>query len=47
MERGVKYVTSTGYDVPGLTQANTNTAQYALVVVKGKSITYEFKPIVP
>lgn len=45
MERGVKYVTSAGLDVEGLTPDNTDAAKYILVTIKGNVVTFEFKPI--
>lgn len=46
MERGIKYVTSAGYDVDSLTPKDTDNAKYILVTVKGGTVTFEFKPIV-
>jgi len=46
MERGIKYISTPGLEVQGLTPDNTDIAQYILVTVKGTSVTYEFKPIV-
>lgn len=45
VENGVRYFETAGYDVPGLTSKNTKNAQYILVTVKGKSVTYVYKPI--
>lgn len=46
MERGIKYITTTGYDAEGLTPSNTAPAKYVLVTVKGSTVTFEFKPII-
>jgi len=45
MENGVKYLSTCGYEVPGLKAGNTNAAQYILVTVKGSNVTYVYKPI--
>ncbi len=45
MENGIKYITTTGYNLEGLNPANTDMAKYLLVTVNGKSVTYEFKPV--
>ena len=47
MERGIKYLSCTGLDIEGLDPSNTDPVQYILVVVKGKEVTFQFKPIVP
>lgn len=44
-QRGVKYISCTGFDVSGLSASNQQAAQYALVTVRGNTVTYEFKPI--
>ncbi|MCX8129589.1 MAG: phosphodiester glycosidase family protein [Clostridia bacterium] len=46
MENGIKYITTAGYNVKGLTQKNTSVVKYMVVTVKGNTVTYEFKPIV-
>jgi len=46
MERGVKYISTAGYDVPGLSSKTTDAAKYVLVTVKGGAITFEFKPVI-
>jgi Exopolysaccharide biosynthesis protein related to N-acetylglucosamine-1-phosphodiester alpha-N-acetylglucosaminidase len=46
MERGIKYISTAGYDVAGLTTKKTDPATYVLVTVKGKTVTYTFKPII-
>ncbi len=45
MERGVKYISAAGYEVDGLAPGKTEAAAYVLVTVKGKTITYTFRPI--
>ena len=46
MEKGIKYITTAGFDVAGLTPDNADAAQYVLVTVNGEGVTFEFKPIV-
>lgn len=46
MERGVKYITSAGYELDGLTPDKTDLCKYILVVVNGSTVTFEFKPVV-
>ncbi|MCR4436895.1 MAG: phosphodiester glycosidase family protein [Clostridiales bacterium] len=46
MEKGIKYISTAGYDVQGLTGSNTDIVKYVLVTVKGDTVTYEFKPII-
>lgn len=46
MDRGVKYVTTAGYEVDGLTTKNTDPVKYIIVTVKGNTVTYEFKPVI-
>lgn len=46
MERGVKYITTAGFDVPGLTPDNIDIAKYILVTIRGNNVTFEFKPII-
>lgn len=45
MERGVKYLSSAGYDIEGLTPKTAKTATYLLVTVKGADVTYQFRSI--
>ena len=45
IERGVRYISTAGYEVDGLTAKNTTAAKYVLVTVKGDVVTYEFKTI--
>lgn len=46
MENGIKYLTTTGFEVEGLDPSKTDLARYLLITVNGKDITFEFKPIV-
>jgi hypothetical protein len=45
MDRGIKYISTAGYQLDGLTPEKANTATYLLVTVKGSSVTYTFKGI--
>lgn len=47
MERGIKYISTAGFDFAGLTPENTDAARYVQVTVNGDNVTYEFKPIIP
>lgn len=46
LERGIRYISAAGYEVPGLAPGNTGSASYLLVTVKGKTVTYVFRPII-
>lgn len=46
MERGVKYISTSGYEVDGLTPEKSNVAQYVLVTVMGENVTFQFKPVI-
>jgi exopolysaccharide biosynthesis protein len=46
MERGIRYISTVGYDVEGLKPDNTDPATYVLVTVKGNVVTYIFKSII-
>jgi hypothetical protein len=46
MERGIRYITTTGYEVEGLTQEKIGNAKFVVVTVKGNAVTFEFKPVV-
>lgn len=46
MEQGVKYINTSGLDGGDLTPDNLEAARMLVFTVKGKNITYEFKPIV-
>ena len=46
MERGIRYISTAGYDVEGLTPEKTDPAAYILVTVKGNIVTYVFKPVI-
>lgn len=43
MEKGVKYVVTAGFDSYGFSDSNKGAAKYAVVKVKGTSVTYQFK----
>lgn len=45
VEKGVKYISTVGYEVSGLKDGKTDDAQYVLVTVKGSAVTYVYKPI--
>ena len=45
MEKGVKYISTAGYEVSGLKDGKTDAAQYVLVTVKGSTVTYIYKSI--
>lgn len=45
MEKGVKYMSTAGYEVPSLKDGKTDAAQYVLVTVKGSAVTYIHRPI--
>jgi hypothetical protein len=46
MEKGIKYITTAGYDVAGLNSKNLGLAKYTLVTVKGNTVTFVFKSVV-
>lgn len=46
MEKGIRYISTAGYEVPGLAAGKTDPAAYVLVTVKGNTVTYTFKPII-
>ncbi|WP_242855723.1 chondroitinase family protein [Ruminiclostridium josui] len=43
MDKGVKYVVTAGFDSYGFSDSNKGAAKYAVVKVKGNSVTYQFK----
>jgi exopolysaccharide biosynthesis protein len=45
MEKGVKYISTAGYGISGLSAKNSKEAQYVLVTVQGGTVNYVFKPI--
>ena len=45
MERGIRYISTAGYEVPGLEPGKTQPAVYVMVTVKGSNITYYFRSI--
>jgi hypothetical protein len=46
MERGIKYISSAGLDIEGLTPDAVDNAKYILVTVDGDKVTFEIKPII-
>ncbi|HEX3028342.1 MAG TPA: hypothetical protein VHT34_03330, partial [Clostridia bacterium] len=47
MEKGIKYISSAGFNVSGLKPENTDIVKYAIVTVIGNSVTYQFRPVTP
>ena len=45
MERGIRYISTAGYEVSGLAPGKTQQAVYVMVTVKGNNITYNFRAI--
>ncbi|HHW30903.1 MAG TPA: phosphodiester glycosidase family protein [Clostridiaceae bacterium] len=45
MERGIKYISTAGFDIEDLKPDNADQVKYVLVTVKGNRVIYEFKPI--
>ena len=45
MDKGVKYITTAGFDVNGFSDKNKNAAKYVLVKAKGNTVTYQFKTL--
>jgi hypothetical protein len=46
MEKGIKYITTAGFDAGGLKPDTTDLAKYILITVQESGVTFEFKPIV-
>lgn len=46
MERGIKYISTAGTGISGVTPENTDLVKYVNVTVMGNQVTYEFKPII-
>jgi len=44
-DRGVRYFSTCGFDIDGLTADNKQAAQYILVTIIDDEVTYEYKPI--
>lgn len=44
-DRGVRYLSTCGFDVPDLSAENKKAAQYILVTIFDDQVTYEYKPI--
>jgi len=45
LERGVRYFSSRGYNIKGLSMETVDSAMYFLITVRGKNATYELKPM--
>jgi hypothetical protein len=45
LDRGVRYLSTAGFDVEGLSADNKDAAKYILVTIMGDQVTYEYKPI--
>lgn len=45
MEQGVKYITLSGLDGEGLSPGYLDAAKMLVVTVKGKNVTFEYKPV--
>ncbi|NLM28522.1 MAG: exopolysaccharide biosynthesis protein [Clostridiaceae bacterium] len=45
LDRGVRYFSSAGFDVKGLSAENKDAAKYILVTIMGDQVTYQYKPI--
>lgn len=45
MERGIKYISTAGFDSPGFSDSNKSAAKYVVVKTKGDTATYQFKSI--
>ncbi len=45
MDKGVKYITTAGFDANGFSDKNKNAAKYVLVKAKGNTVTYQFKNV--
>lgn len=43
MERGIKYISTAGFDIAGFNDKNKAAAKYVTVKVKGNTVTYQFK----
>lgn len=46
MENGIKYISSAGFDIEGLSDTNVSAAKYVLVTVTDGKATFEIKPVV-
>lgn len=44
MENGIRYISTQGYDIAGLTPSQSGLVKLPVVTVNGKNVTYEFKP---
>jgi len=45
LDRNVRYFSSAGFDVEGLSAGNKAVAKYILVTIMGDQVTYQYKPI--
>ncbi len=45
LERGIRYFSSRGYNIKDLSMETIDSANYFLVTVKGRNVTYELKPM--
>ena len=43
MERGIKYISTAGFNSAGFTEKNKSAAKFVTVKVKGSTVTYQFK----
>lgn len=46
MEKGIRYISTAGSDIAGLTAKNKTTATYVFVTVKGNVVTFVYKSII-
>jgi exopolysaccharide biosynthesis protein len=46
MDKGIRYISTAGYDVAGIAPNKTDLATYVLVTVKGTTVTYAYRPII-
>lgn len=44
-DRGVRYFSTAGFDVPGLSAENKKAAKYILVTIMDGEVTFEYKPV--
>ncbi len=43
MDRGVKYISTAGFDTAGFSPSNKSAAKYVVIKAKGNTVTYQFK----
>ncbi|MCX7749810.1 MAG: phosphodiester glycosidase family protein [Clostridia bacterium] len=46
VEKGIRYISTTGYQIDGLNPSNADLVKHVLVTVNGSTVTFEFKPLV-